>query len=81
LFDVLNQIGKITRNQPSKPFGGIQLIFSGDFYQLPPIKKNEEFLKKVKQVNKKIKENSKKVNEINKKMKNSKRKEKKVIRN
>jgi len=42
LFDVLNQIGKITRNQPSKPFGGIQIIFSGDFYQLPPIKKTED---------------------------------------
>jgi ATP-dependent DNA helicase PIF1 len=36
LFNMLNDIGKVIRcNQ--KPFGGIQLIFSGDFYQLPPV--------------------------------------------
>jgi ATP-dependent DNA helicase PIF1 len=36
LFNMLNTIGKeIRKNQ--KPFGGIQLIFSGDFYQLPPV--------------------------------------------
>jgi ATP-dependent DNA helicase PIF1 len=37
LFDTLNQIGKAIRNNNSKPFGGIQVIFSGDFYQLPPV--------------------------------------------
>ena len=36
LFNVLNAIGKAVRNNP-KPFGGIQLIFSGDFFQLPPV--------------------------------------------
>jgi ATP-dependent DNA helicase PIF1 len=36
LFDLLNQIGKVIRGN-EKPFGGIQLIFSGDFYQLPPV--------------------------------------------
>lgn len=36
LFELLDQIGKKIRNS-SKPFGGIQVIFSGDFYQLPPI--------------------------------------------
>jgi ATP-dependent DNA helicase PIF1 len=36
LFDTLNEIGKEIRKS-RKPFGGIQLIFSGDFYQLPPI--------------------------------------------
>jgi ATP-dependent DNA helicase PIF1 len=36
LFDSLNQIGK-TMRKSSRPFGGIQLIFSGDFYQLPPV--------------------------------------------
>lgn len=36
LFDMLNEIGKSTRKNP-RPFGGIQLIFSGDFYQLPPV--------------------------------------------
>ena len=36
LFDTLDYIGKAIRRS-SKPFGGIQLIFSGDFYQLPPV--------------------------------------------
>lgn len=36
LFNMLNDIGKAIRGNP-KPFGGIQLIFSGDFYQLPPV--------------------------------------------
>jgi ATP-dependent DNA helicase PIF1 len=41
LFETLNQIGKNIRNN-QKPFGGIQLIFSGDFYQLPPIGNKDE---------------------------------------
>lgn len=36
LFELLDTIGKAVRNN-SRPFGGIQLIFSGDFYQLPPV--------------------------------------------
>lgn len=36
LFDVLNAVGKCVRRS-MRPFGGIQLIFSGDFYQLPPV--------------------------------------------
>jgi len=36
LFNILNQIGKILRNN-MRPFGGIQIIFSGDFFQLPPV--------------------------------------------
>ena len=36
LFELLDTIGKTVRKN-NKPFGGIQLIFSGDFYQLPPI--------------------------------------------
>ena len=41
LFDLLNLIGKIVRNN-NKPFGGIQVIFSGDFYQLPPVGDSSE---------------------------------------
>jgi ATP-dependent DNA helicase PIF1 len=41
LFDTLNEIGKAVRNN-MKPFGGIQLIFSGDFFQLPPVGDNSE---------------------------------------
>ena len=36
LFNLLNEIGKAVRGN-QKPFGGIQLVFSGDFYQLPPV--------------------------------------------
>jgi len=35
-FEKLDQIGKKLRNS-QKPFGGIQLIFVGDFFQLPPV--------------------------------------------
>jgi len=41
IFDILNSIGKSARTNP-KPFGGIQVIFTGDFYQLPPVDKAGE---------------------------------------
>lgn len=41
LFDTLNVIGKTVRKS-SLPFGGIQIIFSGDFYQLPPVGNMDE---------------------------------------
>jgi ATP-dependent DNA helicase PIF1 len=37
LFELLDKIGRVIRNAPHLPFGGIQLIFSGDFFQLPPV--------------------------------------------
>lgn len=37
LFEKLHMIGSILRNQPDQLFGGIQLIISGDFLQLPPV--------------------------------------------
>lgn len=40
LFNMLNNIGKQLRRSV-KPFGGIQVIFSGDFYQLPPVGNKE----------------------------------------
>jgi ATP-dependent DNA helicase PIF1 len=42
LFDILDLVGKTARNCHSRPFGGIQLVFSGDFYQLPPVGVNTE---------------------------------------
>jgi len=42
LFDILNIVGKTVRNCHSRPFGGIQVIFCGDFYQLPPVGVNTE---------------------------------------
>jgi ATP-dependent DNA helicase PIF1 len=41
IFEMLDAVGKKIRNN-SKPFGGIQVIFSGDFYQLPPVGNKEE---------------------------------------
>jgi len=41
LFELLDAIGKATRKN-KRPFGGIQLIFSGDFYQLPPVGNRDE---------------------------------------
>ena len=37
IFEILNEIGQITRKRFTEPFGGIQVIFSGDFFQLPPV--------------------------------------------
>ena len=41
IFEMLDAIGKAVRKN-QKPFGGIQLIFSGDFYQLPPVGNKDE---------------------------------------
>jgi len=34
----LDYIAREVRGQPMQPFGGIQLILCGDFFQLPPVK-------------------------------------------
>jgi ATP-dependent DNA helicase PIF1 len=41
LFNLLNEIGKVIRGN-KRQFGGIQLIFSGDFFQLPPVGDRDE---------------------------------------
>lgn len=41
LLDKLNQLAKKLRSN-QKPFGGIQVMFVGDFYQLPPVNKTDE---------------------------------------
>jgi len=37
IFKILDLIARKIKKKPNVPFGGIQLIFSGDFYQLPPV--------------------------------------------
>jgi len=41
VLDKLNELGKKIRGS-SKPFGGIQVIVVGDFFQLPPVNKSDE---------------------------------------
>jgi ATP-dependent DNA helicase PIF1 len=36
IFDILDELGKRCRNS-LRPFGGIQMVFTGDFFQLPPV--------------------------------------------
>lgn len=41
LFDNLNDIARELRRKKNLPFGGLQVIACGDFYQLPPVSKTE----------------------------------------
>ena len=41
MFDTIDEIGKTVRRNAEEPFGGIQLLFCGDFYQLPPVGRTE----------------------------------------
>lgn len=38
MFDKFNKLGQMVRKNP-KPFGGLQVIVTGDFFQLPPVTK------------------------------------------
>jgi len=41
IFELIDLIAKKVRKN-GLPFGGIQVVFSGDFFQLPPVKNNKE---------------------------------------
>ena len=43
LFTILDTIARRARMRPNRPFGGLQLVFSGDFYQLPPVESQASF--------------------------------------
>ena len=40
-FDKLEAVARAVRKKENIPFGGIQLILSGDFLQLPPVTKQQ----------------------------------------
>lgn len=42
LLLILDAIARKVYKKPDIPFGNLQVIFSGDFYQLPPVNSNDE---------------------------------------
>lgn len=40
-LDMVDDACRLVRKKPDTPFGGIQLIMSGDFFQLPPINRDD----------------------------------------
>jgi ATP-dependent exoDNAse (exonuclease V) alpha subunit len=40
-LDMVDMACRLVREQPDAPFGGIQVIMSGDFFQLPPINRGD----------------------------------------
>lgn len=42
-LDAVDTILRHFRNQPRMPFGGVQLLYIGDLYQLPPVVSKEEW--------------------------------------
>lgn len=40
-LDMVDEICRLVRKRPDEPFGGIQVIMSGDFFQLPPINRRD----------------------------------------
>ena len=44
LFDKLEGVARVMRNN-GRPFGGIQLIITGDYFQLPPVPDNGKIAK------------------------------------
>jgi len=36
-LDMIDEACRLVRKKPDEPFGGIQVVMSGDFFQLPPI--------------------------------------------
>jgi ATP-dependent exoDNAse (exonuclease V) alpha subunit len=42
LLDCVDRALRLNRNRKAEPFGGVQMIFIGDLYQLPPVVGREE---------------------------------------
>ncbi len=40
-LDMVDEACRLVRREPDEPFGGIQIIMSGDFFQLPPINRGD----------------------------------------
>lgn len=42
ILELLDTVGKLVRRDERKPFGGLQIILVGDFFQLPPVVKADD---------------------------------------
>ncbi|MNU25668.1 exonuclease V subunit alpha [compost metagenome] len=42
-MDAIDALLRMVRYKPDTPFGGVQMIFIGDMFQLPPVVKDEEW--------------------------------------
>lgn len=40
-LDIVDDACRLVRRQPDLPFGGIQVVMSGDFFQLPPVNRGD----------------------------------------
>lgn len=40
-LDMVDEVCRLVRKKPDIPFGGIQVVLSGDFFQLPPINRGD----------------------------------------
>ncbi len=43
MLDAVDTVLRHFRQQPSLPFGGVQVLYIGDLYQLPPVVSNQEW--------------------------------------
>ena len=43
IVDAIDLILRYVKRKPFQPFGGVQILFIGDLYQLPPVVKNEDW--------------------------------------
>ena len=40
-LDMVDEVCRAVREEPDEPFGGIQVVMSGDFFQLPPVNRRD----------------------------------------
>ena len=45
LLDAIDTVLRFVRKRPSEPFGGVQVLFIGDLYQLPPVTRDTDWQK------------------------------------
>lgn len=41
-LDMVDEIARIVRERQDEPFGGIQIVLCGDFFQLPPVSRGDQ---------------------------------------